>query len=158
MPVWRNGRVPLANRLLDYLLPISFDLAEIALCPVDGSDVACVDAGRAKEAASKAFFPRAFFFFASSIRLSWTAALADRARSARASASRAASAKRTVSSLPRRSSERARTSASRASVSARRQVVVCSRAEAHAASASSRARLAAKIPRSRRSPAKSEMV
>ena len=56
MPVWRNGRVPLANRLLDYLLPISFDLAEIALCPVDGSDVACVDAGRAKEAASRAGF------------------------------------------------------------------------------------------------------
>ena len=56
VPVWRNGRVPLANRLLDYLLPISFDLAEIALCPVDGSDVACVDAGRAKEAASRAGF------------------------------------------------------------------------------------------------------
>ena len=37
---------------------------------------------RAEETASKAFFPRAFFFFffASSIRLSWTAALADRAR------------------------------------------------------------------------------
>ena len=59
VPVWRNADLPVLNRVLDYLLPVVFDLAELARCPDDGKSaesIACVEAMRVKETESRKAF------------------------------------------------------------------------------------------------------